>query len=245
MSPTSTLANVEDINPQKRLALIQVLGAITYGELKAYNGAMEQSKLVESEQDKKIYRKIAAEELRHHKGFSRRLEALGADIERAMAPYKDSLDSYHSSKVTDPIAGAVAGYLGEGIASDMLNWLKKVSDVETSQFIDTVIEDETEHEQIAIEKLKDLIASTPLGWLKAQIGVQQMLFRMIRASNPSSVKGPRSFGAFLKLGRSNDLVYALTTGMSKRVLSLDLGPRPLKLPKFAGKLPGLAFASPR
>ena len=73
-----------------RTALIQVLGAVAYGEWKAYEGAKEAGD-----------RQVAAEELRHHKGFVRRLEALGADPERAMRPYRDALDRYHAGVATD------------------------------------------------------------------------------------------------------------------------------------------------
>ncbi|MGI8793920.1 MAG: ferritin-like fold-containing protein [Acidimicrobiales bacterium] len=51
-----------------------------------------------SETQRKRFRKVAAEELRHHKGFVTRLEALGADPERAMRPYREALDADPAAK---------------------------------------------------------------------------------------------------------------------------------------------------
>ena len=76
-------------------ALVQVLGAVAYGELKAYEGAKAEAEAAPDEATRKRFRKVAAEELRHHKGFVARLEAMGADPERAMRPYRVAFDRYH------------------------------------------------------------------------------------------------------------------------------------------------------
>ena len=120
------------------LALIQVLGAVAYGELKAYENAKAAAESAVDEAERRRYRKVAAEELRHQKGFVTRLEALGADPERAMRPYRSALDQYHARQCAEPVEDAVVGYLGEGVADDLLQWLRTVVDPETAAFIDTV-----------------------------------------------------------------------------------------------------------
>src|SRR3989442_16028251 len=99
-------------------ALVQVLGAVAYGELKAYEGAKADAEAAIDEASRRRFRKVAAEELRHHKGFVARLEAMGADPDRAMRPYRAALDRYHGRRSADDVAEAVFGYLGEGIADD-------------------------------------------------------------------------------------------------------------------------------
>jgi len=42
----------------------------------------------------------------------------------------------------DPVHVAVADVIGEGIATDLLGWLRKVADPETALFVDTVLADE-------------------------------------------------------------------------------------------------------
>ena len=76
-------------------ALVRVLGAVAYGELKAYEGAKAEAEAATDPAQRRRHRKVAAEELRHHKGFVARLEAMGADPTRAMRPFHGPLDRYH------------------------------------------------------------------------------------------------------------------------------------------------------
>ena len=73
-------------------------GAVAYGELKAYEGAKAEAEAAEDPAVRLRHRTVAAEELRHHKGFVARLEAMGADPERAMAPFRAPLDRYHGRR---------------------------------------------------------------------------------------------------------------------------------------------------
>ena len=89
----------------KRTALIQVLGAVAYGEWKAYEGAKAEAAAATDPALRRRHRTVAAEELRHHKGFVARLEALGADPQRAMRPYREALDRYHGGTRGRPGGG--------------------------------------------------------------------------------------------------------------------------------------------
>lgn len=209
-----------------RTALIQVLGAIAYGELKAYEGAKVKEAEAVDDAERLAMRTIAAEELRHHKGFVRRLEALGADPERAMVPYRTSLDTYHAGEASGPMEEAVWGYLGEGIADDLLTWLRKVVDEETAAFVDSVIADEMEHEALATARLRALIEADPDGRAAANRAVRRMLVRMAGSGGTAT---PR-FGAFLRLGRGHELVGALALGWARRLRAVGLNPVGLRLP---------------
>lgn len=204
-----------------RTALISVLGAVAYGERKAYDKATEHAAAATDAAERKTWRTIAAEELRHHKGFVRRLEALGADPERAMRPFRASLDHFHASPPEDsPVAEAVCALLGEGIATDLLGWLRLVVDPDTTTFIDSVLADEQGHEARAAAEVRLLMASNPDGRRHAARAARRMMVRMLGAS-PGS--GP-SLVAFLRLGRPHELVGALATGYARRLHLLGLGP---------------------
>src|SRR3989442_13034454 len=86
-----------------RTALIQVLGAVAYGELKAHEGLVAEAGETADEQERERLLTFAGQELRHHRGFVARLEALGADPERAMRPYRPGLDTYHGRSAPDAI----------------------------------------------------------------------------------------------------------------------------------------------
>lgn len=204
-----------------RTALIQVLGAVAYGERKAYDKAKEFAEQAQDEAQRKTWRNIAAEELRHHKGFVRRLRALGADPERAMRPFRASLDHFHGlPPESDEVAQAVVSLLGEGIAADLLVWLRRVADGDTAAFIDTVIEDEVGHESRAAAEVRELMDSRPDGPRQAARAARNMLLRMA-SSGPAS--GP-SFGAFLRLGRVHELVGGIAAGYARRLHLIGVGP---------------------
>lgn len=207
--------------PARSIPLVQVLGAVAYGEEKAHEAAVRRAEAATDPAGRRVWRTIAAEELRHHKGFVRRLRALGADPDRAMAPYRASLDTFHGMPdETDEIAGAVCDLLGEGIASDLLRWLRRVVDPETAAFIDTVLADEAAHEARAVDELRRLVDGSPEGRARAAAGARRMLVRMA-LSAPGS--GP-SFTAFLRAGRPRALLHALTAGYVRRVRAAGVGP---------------------
>ncbi|MGH9098428.1 MAG: ferritin-like domain-containing protein [Acidimicrobiales bacterium] len=200
--------------------MIQVLGAIAYGEKKAYDEASSKAAEATNDAERKVWRTIAAEELRHHKGFARRLSDLGANPERAMAPYRASLDEYHGPPEQDDVAAAVRNLLGEGIAADLLAWLRKVVDVETARFIDTVIADEVRHEARAASEVRTVMAAYPDGKNQAARAATGMLSHMARSG---TVSGP-SFAAFLRLGRVHELIGGLAMGFMRRLDLLGIGP---------------------
>ncbi len=202
-------------------ALIQVLGAVAYGEWKAYEGAKADAAAADNEADRLHFRKVAAEELRHHKGFVARLVALGADPERAMRPFRTALDRYHSSTPRGEVEDAVSAFLGEGIADDLLQWLRTVVDRETAAFIDTVIADEVEHERHAAAALRDAMVTTPSGSRRAASGAQKMALHMARSGT-----GTAAFPlvAFVRLGNAPGLIRAIVGGHVRRMRAIGLGP---------------------
>jgi rubrerythrin len=207
-------------------ALVQVLGAVAYGELKAYEGAKADAAAAPNEESRRRFRKVAAEELRHHKGFVARLEALGADPERAMRPYRVALDRYHGHAPGDPVDEAVFGYLGEGVADDLLTWLRRVVDHDTAAFIDTVIADEVEHEAAAASELRAVLDREPNGRARAARAARRMVLQMLRSGGRDAAP----MAAFLRVGRAHELLAALAAGHSRRMRAIGLGPLGLPVP---------------
>jgi len=205
-----------------RTALIQVLGAISYGEWKAYEGARAKAAAAVNDADRRGWRKVAAEELRHHKGFVARLEHLGADPERAMAPYREALDRYHAHQAPDPVEEAVMDYLGEGIADDLLRWLRLVVDADTARFVDTVLADEREHEGRAAAELRGLLGSNMAAHWRAGRAASAMLWRMVGSGDGAY---PR-FLPFLRMGRPLDLLGVLAGGYARRLRRAGIAPLP-------------------
>jgi len=208
-------------------ALIQVLGAVAYGELKAYEGAKAEATAAGvSEEERRRLRKVAAQELRHHKGFVACLESLGADPERAMKPYRSALDRYHARVPGGAVGQAVIGYLGEGVADDLLEWLRTVVDADTVAFIETVIADEVEHEAHAAAALRAALAATPDGRRQAARAARQMVAHMLWSGRGSAAP----MLAFVRLGNGLTLLAALGGGHVRRMRAIGLGPLGLPTP---------------
>jgi DNA-binding ferritin-like protein (Dps family) len=199
-----------------RTALVQVLGAVAYGEWKAYEGARESGDEA-----------VAAEELRHYQGFVARLEALGADPARAMRPYRRALDRYHASTADSPLEDAVWAYLGEGVADDLLRWLRRVVDPETAAFIDRVVADEERHEAQAAATLRARLEEEPAGRARAGRAARRMALRMVGSGTRGT--DPLRFLAFVRLGRPHELVATIVGGQRRRLAAIGVGPFGLPL----------------
>lgn len=206
-------------------ALIQVLGAVAYGELKAYEGARERAATSTSDEERLVWRRQAAEELRHYKGFVRRLDALGADPERAMRPYRRALDSYHSHDASAGVEGAVLDFLGEGVADDLLRWLRRVVDPETADFIATVQEDEVHHEARAAADLRSQL-KTAGDHRRATLAALRMVAVMLSSGAPDATP----FLAFVRLGRTPELISSLVGGQVRRLRAIGLRPFGIPIP---------------
>jgi hypothetical protein len=206
-------------------AMLQVLGAIAYGEQKAYDEAVAKAAAATDEAERLAWRKQAAEELRHHKGFVRRLEALGADPERAMRPFRQSLDRYHGASGGNDVEQAVWSYLGEGVADDLLRWLIRTSDEETAAFIATVLDDEVEHEARAAAHLRALLDANPAARRQAGRAARSMVLRMVRSGGIRSASVTR-YGAFLSVGAPQELLLRLSRGYLRRLEAIGVDPLP-------------------
>src|SRR2546428_13103770 len=99
-----------------RTALIQVLGAVAYGELKAHEGLVAEAAETADERERERLLTFAGQELRHHRGFVARLEAMGADPQRAMRPYRRPPHTHHGPSPSDAEDEAVAADPPQGEA---------------------------------------------------------------------------------------------------------------------------------
>ena len=207
-------------------ALTQVLGAVAYGEWKAYEGAKAEAEATDDPELRRRHRVVAAEELRHHKGFVSRLEAMGADPDRAMRPFRATLDRYHGRQSDDPVAEAVVGYLGEGVAADLLHWLRKVVDDDTATFIDTVIADEVGHEADAAADLRAVLDSEPHARAAGPEPPARCSCTWRAAVSPAP--GPCSRSS--DLGRPDELIRSLLAGHVRRMRAVGLAPFGLPVP---------------
>ena len=78
-----------------RRAAVDLLGAIAYGELSAFERLVEDGKMAPGIDDKIAIGAMATAEFGPLQKLVERLEQLGADPAEAMQAFRDSFDSFH------------------------------------------------------------------------------------------------------------------------------------------------------
>src|SRR5687768_18113811 len=90
---TTTLTS--DADPAYTEAVVDLLAAIAYGEISAFERLAEDAKLAPTLADKLAIAKMACHEFAHVELLLARIEELGADPYSAMAPFQTALDQFH------------------------------------------------------------------------------------------------------------------------------------------------------
>ena len=123
-------------DPSYRAAIVDLLGAIAYGELSAFERLAEDVKLAPSLEDKSALAAMASAEFGHFEGLRDRLADLGVDPFEAMSPFRGPIDAFHAHTApTDWLEGLVKAYVGDGLASDFYREVAAYVDPETRELI--------------------------------------------------------------------------------------------------------------
>ncbi|MFD0070395.1 ferritin-like fold-containing protein, partial [Streptomyces sp. NPDC127574] len=149
------------VDPQYRAAVVDLLGALAYGELAAFERLAEDAKLAPTLSDKAELAKMASAEFHHFEQLSNRLSAIGADAGQAMDPFVAALDGFHKQTApSDWLEGLVKAYVGDSIASDFYREVAARLDSDTRGLVLGVLDD-TGHASFAIEKGRAAIDADP------------------------------------------------------------------------------------
>jgi hypothetical protein len=107
------------VDTVENTAVVDLLGGLAYAELIAFDRLAEDSRLAPTLAGRAALARMAAAEITHHGRLTDRLTELGADPERAMAPFVRALDTFHeSTRPNTWLEGLVKAYVGDGLAAD-------------------------------------------------------------------------------------------------------------------------------
>jgi hypothetical protein len=123
-------------------AIIDLLGALAYGELSAFDRLVEDARMAPGFQGRVALGQMAVLEFGHYRLLADRLEDLGADPQRAMAPFVNALDRFHA--LTGPstwLESLVKAYVGDGLAADFYRAVAEFVDSSTRELIIEVLAD--------------------------------------------------------------------------------------------------------
>jgi tRNA-(MS[2]IO[6]A)-hydroxylase (MiaE)-like len=148
-------------DPNYRAAVVDLLGALAYGELAAFERLAEDAKLAPTLSDKAELAKMASAEFHHFERLRTRLTEVGVDPEEAMEPFVAALDGFHRQTApSDWLEGLVKAYVGDSIASDFYREVAARLDSDTRSLVLEVLDD-TGHAHFAVEKVRAAIDADP------------------------------------------------------------------------------------
>ncbi len=122
--------------------MIDLLGALAYGELTAFSQLAADAELAPTLGAKAAVSRLAVAEFHRYAVLSRRLESMGAVPEEAMEPFVAALDAFHER--TSPgtwLEGLVKAYVGEGIAADFYREVSAFLDDDVHTMVIDVLND--------------------------------------------------------------------------------------------------------
>ncbi|MDQ1711991.1 MAG: hypothetical protein QOE45_1441 [Frankiaceae bacterium] len=144
-----------------RAAVVELLGALAYGELTAFERLATDSALAPTLTDKAELAAMAAAEFGHYDRLVRHLRELGVDPEAAMAPFVEALDEFHDlTAPSDWYEGLIKAYVGDGLAADFYREVAQVLDPATRDFVLDVLAD-TGHSSFAVDRVRAAIGADP------------------------------------------------------------------------------------
>jgi hypothetical protein len=144
-----------------RCAVVDLLGALAYAELSAFERLAEDSALAPTLTDKAALAAMATAEYGHFERLGTRLRELGSDPFAAMEPFRRPIDSFHRyTRPSDWLEGLVKAYVGDGLAADFYRHVAAYVDAQTRELVLATLED-TGHSDFAIDRVRRAIEAEP------------------------------------------------------------------------------------
>ncbi|MFC6154494.1 ferritin-like fold-containing protein [Nocardioides yefusunii] len=145
-------------DPAYVMAAVDLLGAVAYGELAAFERLADDAKLAPTLADRVALSGMAAGEFSHVQLLTARIEALGADPYAAMEPFRAPLENFHArTQPSDWFEGLVKAYVGDGMAADFYREVAAYLDAETRETVTASLAD-TGRSAFVVDRVRGAIA---------------------------------------------------------------------------------------
>jgi hypothetical protein len=148
-------------DPTYREAVVDLLGAIAYGEISAFERLAEDAKLAPTLQDKVALASMASAEFEKVAALHARISELGTDPFVAMAPFRLPIDQFHlHTAPADWLEGLIKAYVGDGLANDFFREIAAYLDPDTRDLVVSSTDDGG-HSAFVVERVRQTIAADP------------------------------------------------------------------------------------
>jgi len=148
-------------DPTYRAAVIDLLGALAYGELTAFSRLAADAEMAPSQPAKAALARVAVAEFNHYEALTARLTEMGVDPDLAMEPFIAPIDGFHDrTKPSGWLESLVKAYVGDGIATDFYREISAYVDASTQTLVRSVLQDVGQAE-FAVRTVREAIAADP------------------------------------------------------------------------------------
>ena len=148
-------------DPAYRAAVVDLLGALAYGELTAFSRLAADAEMAPNQPAKAELARLAVAEFHHYEALTDRLTEIGADPDEAMEPFIAPIDGFHDrTRPTGWLEGLVKAYVGDGIATDFYREISAYVDPWTQTLVRSVLEDVGQAE-FAVKAVREAIEADP------------------------------------------------------------------------------------
>ena len=160
-------------DPTYRDAVVDLLGAVSYGEISAFERLAEDARMAPTLEDKVAMAGMASAEFGKVAALHARITELGTDPFVAMAPFRDAIDLFHTHTApSDWFESLIKAYVGDGLADDFYREIAAFLDTDTRDLIVASLDDEG-HAAFVVGRVRAAIAQTRgsvAGWRSGVAG---------------------------------------------------------------------------
>jgi hypothetical protein len=207
--------------------VVDLLGLLAYASLVAFFRIADDASLAVSLPDKADLAGMAVTQFGHFQMLSRRLGELGADPQRAMAPFVEAIDAFHARTApSDWLEGLVKAYVGDGIAADFYRVIAQLLDQPTRDLVLEVLAD-SGHAEFAIARVREAITADPAVagrlalWARRLVGEALSQAQRV-AADRAPLAGLLAGGSAAQLGEIGRMFAALADLHAHRMAALGL-----------------------
>lgn len=147
--------------PAYREAVVDLLGALAYGQLTAFSRLASDADLAPTLAAKAELAGMAVAEFGYFEALAARLRAIGADPEAAMEPFVSPIDAFHERTApSDWLESLVKAFVGDGIATDFYREISAFLDPATHELVTRVASGSGQAE-FAVREVRAAIEADP------------------------------------------------------------------------------------